>query len=345
MLYKEYIKISQLALHKVGNKLKNDGVFTTKNAIKIDELLEINLLTYFLSSFKTDEYYNFFHESDLKYNEVYNYVKEIFTQPTALVTHSVALAKHLYEKSIHPKIKEGEFYVAYFKNCIINGETVDAVGLFKSENKDTFLNVLSNDDTFTIESQKGININKLDKGAIIFNINSEIGYMVSIVDNINKSAEARYWVEDFLHVLKCKDEYYNTQNLMMLTKNFVTKELPKTFNLSKVDQVELLNKTSKFFKEKDIFNIDGFVNEVMVQPEIIASFNQYKNTYAVKQHIKFLDDFSISISAFKKQARSFKGVIQLDNNFHIYIHGDRHLIEQGEDSKGKFYKFYYEEEQ
>lgn len=46
-----------------------------------------------------------------------------------------------------------------------------------------------------------------------------------------------------------------------------------------------------------------------------------------------------------KQARVFKSVIKLDKNYHIYIHGDRQLIEQGEDNKGKFYKVYYKEEQ
>jgi len=38
-------------------------------------------------------------------------------------------------------------------------------------------------------------------------------------------------------------------------------------------------------------------------------------------------------------------VLKLDKNFHIYIHGDRNLIEQGEEPDGrKFYKIYYEEE-
>lgn len=345
MLYKEYIRIIQLAVHKVGNKLKGEGVFTTKDSIEIDKFLEVDLLNYFLSSFKTDEYYNFFHESDLKYNEVYSYIKEIFAQPKDLITYSVVLAKHLYEKSMHSKIKEGEFYVVYFKDCIVNGETIDAVGLFKSENKDTFLKVLSDNKKIIIESQKGININKLDKGAIIFNLNSENGYMVSLVDNTNKGAEAHYWVDDFLHVRPCKDGYYNTQNLMVLTKNFVTKELPKTFDVSKVEQLDLINKITKFFKEKNVFNINEFENEVISQPEIINKFNQYKNAYEIEQDIEILENFNISAQALKKQLRSFKNVIKLDKNFHIYVHGDKKLIEHGEDDKGKFYKFYYREEQ
>ena len=47
----------------------------------------------------------------------------------------------------------------------------------------------------------------------------------------------------------------------------------------------------------------------------------------------------------KKQSRAFKSVLKLDKNFHIYIHGDRELIEQGGDKDGrKFYKIYYEDE-
>ena len=60
--------------------------------------------------------------------------------------------------------------------------------------------------------------------------------------------------------------------------------------------------------------------------------------------MKLADDFDISDSAVKKQARTLKSVIKLDKNFHIYIHGNRNLIEQGEDKNGKFYKVYYHEE-
>jgi hypothetical protein len=39
-----------------------------------------------------------------------------------------------------------------------------------------------------------------------------------------------------------------------------------------------------------------------------------------------------------------KSVIKLDKNVHIYIHGNRDVVEQGEDGKGKYYKIYYKEE-
>lgn len=138
-----------------------------------------------------------FHDVDLKFNEVYSYVSEIFRDPKNFLQQSINLSKHLYEKSIHPKIQGGEFYATYFKECKINDEIVDAIGLFKSENKDTFLKVYQSGGKFEIQSDEGININKLDKGCIIFNMNKESGYIVLNVDNKNKGEEAKYWTNDF----------------------------------------------------------------------------------------------------------------------------------------------------
>ncbi|MDR0612480.1 MAG: hypothetical protein LBG45_03165 [Dysgonamonadaceae bacterium] len=60
--------------------------------------------------------------------------------------------------------------------------------------------------------------------------------------------------------------------------------------------------------------------------------------------LELADDFTISDSAVKKQTRIFKSVIKLDKNFHIYVHGNSDLIQQGTDENGKFYKIYYKEE-
>jgi hypothetical protein len=345
MLFFDQSSLLGITLHKVGSKVEDEGIQFSKSELRTNDSLNNVLLNYFLSPFKSDEFYHLYHDSDIKYNEVYGFVSEIFDNPNSLYEQSVNLAKHLYEQSVHPKIKSGEFYTVYFKDCIIDNNTVDAVGLFKSENKDTFLKIYPSVDGFDIESEKGININKLDKGCLIFNMERENGYVVAVVDNSSKGAEAQYWMDDFLHVLQRKDEYYNTHNVLSLCKNFVTKELPQQFDVSKADQIDFLNKSVKFFKEKDSFEMDEFANEVIVQPDVIESFNKYRSDYQREHDIDFADNFAISETAVKKQARVFKSVIKLDKNFHIYIHGNRELIEQGIDEKGrKFYKIYYQEE-
>ena len=336
--------ISVNSLHFVGNKIADEGILLSKNPILIDHKLEQKLLSYFLPPFTSEEFYQFHHESDLALNEVYTYASKIFDNGEQLYEQSVNLARHLYEQSTHPKIKGGEFYTVYFKDCILDGETLDAVGLFKSENKDTFLKVLHENGNFNLQSEKGINIKKLDKGCLIFNKERENGYVVAVVDNVGKGAEARYWLNDFLHVRRRKDEYTNTQNFMTLAKNFVTQELPKELGTTKADQINLLNKSLDFFKDKDTCDIDDFTNEVMIEPDIIEKFHHYKQRCEDESGTSINNSFSISETARKKQQRSFKRVIQLDKKIKIVIDGNSQNIEQGTGKKGKFYKVYYNEE-
>lgn len=337
--------IITFSVHQVNSKMLEQGVHLSKRPVDSNEDLNATLNSYFTLPFKSGEYFNFYHESDINLNEVFVYVSNIFDNPECLHEQSVSLAKHLYEHSVHPKIRGGEFYTVYFKDCIVNGTTCDAVGLFKSENKDTFLKVYPAGDGFEIESQQGVNINKLDKGCLIFNTEKESGYVVAVVDNINRGAEARYWINDFLHVRPRKDEYHHTQNVLTMCKNFITKELPTQYEVSKADQADYLNKSVKFFKENEEFDMSVFANEVIAQPDVIEQFNQFKKEFEQSQEVSVSNNFTISTPAVKKQSRIFKSVIKLDRNFHIYVHGNRQLIEQGKDENGrKYYKIYYEQE-
>lgn len=340
----ENANIQAVSGHWVGNN-KEDRLILSDDLIGIKkEELEQTLLYYFLSNFKSQETFCFYHESDLKFNEVYNYISNIFQNPEELYSESVNLAKFLFEKSSHPKISSGEFYVVYFKDTLYKGERMDIIGLFKSENKDKFIRTKGRDNSFGFELDRGININKIDKGCLIYNTKEEEGYIVSVIDNTNKSGEAIYWMDEFLHVKPCQDEYYNTSNLMSLCKNFVTKELPNQFEVTKADQVDLLNKSVKFFKENESFSMDKFEKEIISNQDVIDSFHNYKKEFQEDYGVEISDSFDISDGAVKKQSRVFRSVIKLDKNFHIYVHGNRDKIEQGMDEKGKFYKVYFEEE-
>lgn len=338
-------KIDYIAVHIVGNKSLEEGVSLSRANITPKDEVIIPLEKYFLDAFFTDEYHRLYHDSGLEYNVVYGAATRIFEEPEQLFEQSVNLAKYLYEQSTHPKIKGGEFYTVYFKDCIIDGDTVEAIGLFKSENKDTFLKVLREGGNFNLESEQGINIKKLDKGCLIFNKERENGYVVAVVDNTNRGVDAQYWIDDFLHVRQRKDEYANTENVMAMAKHFITKELPKEFEVPKADQIDLLNRSLQFFKEKDTFDIEDFANEVIEQPEVIESFKNYKKTFEEERSMEIDDGFAISQHAFKKQQRSYKRIIRLDKKIQIIIDGNRDHVEQGEDEKGKYYKVYYNTEE
>jgi len=48
----------------------------------------------------------------------------------------------------------------------------------------------------------------------------------------------------------------------------------------------------------------------------------------------------------KKMESSYKSVLKLDKNFHIYVHGKREYLEKGydEDKGMNYYKVYFENE-
>ena len=96
-------KIQNVTLHFVGNKVADDGIILSDTFVNIDDRLKDLLLSYYISPFTTNEYFEFFHESELELNAVYTYVSRIFDNPDALYDQSVNLAKHLYEQSTHPK--------------------------------------------------------------------------------------------------------------------------------------------------------------------------------------------------------------------------------------------------
>ncbi len=346
MIHTTSTQIRQLTIHFVGNKSLEEGIEFSEGALEQpdDDTVEA-LLKYFLSSIKGEEIYEFMHESDLELNELYNFCTKIFKEKRNFFGQSKNIAKHLYECSDHPKIKSGEFYVAYFTDIILDDESFDAIGLFKSESKDTFLKVKKRNQIFNVSSEEGINTNKLDKGCLIFNTEEKSGFKIAIVDNLNKSSEAQYWKDDFLKVKPINNDFHKTKEFLGIAKNFVVKQLSEDFEVSKSDQIDLLNRSVEYFKSNDSFDKKDFEKKVFQDTDIIKSFRNYDSNYREDNNIEIEDQFDISKPAVKKQSRIFKSVLKLDKNFHIYIHGDKNLIEQGVEKDGrKFYKIYFEKE-
>ncbi len=276
---------------------------------------------------------------------MFQFATTIFEKPKSFTEQSINFAKHLYENSLRPNIKSGDFYVALLQDIELDGELTDAIGLFKSETKDVFLKLKNEGGNFQIEHESGINTEKLDKGCLIVNVGKEHGYKVCIVDKSNRGTEAQYWREQFLNLKPCADEYHHTQQFLNIARNFVTQQMPEEYEVSKADQAAFLNKSIEYFKQNEEFDSTSFVRKVFEQPDVMDSFSKFKSNFQAERNIELADDFTISSSAVKKQARVFKSVIKLDKNFHIYVHGKRELIERGVESDGrKFYKIYYSEE-
>ena len=349
MLDFENSDIVNLIAHQVGNKTNDEELILSGSLLNIENshLREL-LIKYFLNSFKdTEELYSFtFSNGDYTLNPLYQYASSIFSNSTSFKEKSESIAQLLYEIALHPQIKSGDLFVATFKNINIDGKNVNALGIFKSENRQEFLKLNKDSKEFSLNYDDGINIEKLDKGCLIFNMEAENGYKICIIDKSNKSGEARYWVDSFLNVTPINTDYHQTNQFLGIAKQFVTNQLGEEFELSKADKIDLLNRSVNYFKKHDAFDKNEFEEEVFVEMNVIESFRKFDQNYREDNDVELSDSFNISGQAVKKQARVFKSVLKLDKNFHIYIHGDRGLIEQGVESNGrKFYKIYYDREE
>lgn len=341
---------NEIAIHYVGNKGLGEEIVFANMPNKIgDEWVKETIYHFFLNTFKSDVYFQFRKPDAIKIYDVQSYVRDVFDNPSTMFENSKKIAQRLYDQSNHPKIKGGDFFMTYIKDCVVDGELCDAIGIFKSENKETYLKLNQNLDNFEVEAENGININKLDKGCLIFNVNKEDGYKISIIDNSHKIAQAAlYWTEDFLGVKLCEDRFFHTNNMLATINNFCEEVLTQENNVEPVDQMLIKDRSLNYFKDKDRFNLEEFQAEVLSQPELIDSFKEYRTISEEVNHVKNdVEDFEISATAVKKQEKYFRGIIKLDKNFHLYIHGRHDLVQKGfDEEKGmKFYKVFYNNEE
>ena len=340
-------QLRKLIIHRVGNRLLEESVLLSDEMTDLsvqDNLGEI-LTAYFLGPFREPVYYHFHHVSSLDLNEIYTIASALFKSTKGFIKKSKDIANILYEYSNHPKIRSGELYVAYFDECIINNEATQAIGIFKSENKETFLKIFQEDAYFGAGHDEGISLKRPDKACLIFNVRAEEGFRVCMIDNQSTGGEAQYWKDEFLKLKPVADNYYQTQNYLSLARNFVTDRLDEDFEVSKADQIDYLNRSINYFKKNDQFNEQDFANDVFEHREVITSFKKFKGDFQNEHDLQVVSEFEISAQAVKRQSRVFKSVLKLDRNFHIYIHGDKELIEKGIDPDGrKYYKIYYKEE-
>lgn len=341
----ETARVTNCALHRVGNKTRAEHLKLSDTELPLDidgtgELLKHYFLRPFNNMVETHQFTN---PVELKLNAVYVLAQEIL-KGEDLVEYSQAIAKHLFAETRHPNIKDGELFVAEIDGLKFGEETCRAVGIFKSERKDNFFKVTEDNDRLGITVEMGVNIQKLDKGCLILNIDHEDGFKVLTYENAG--ADTEYWRSEFLSINPLNDNYHQTKNFMALCHDFVKDKLPVEFEITKADQADYLNKSVEYFKTNPEFEASKFLNQVFEEPGIMRSFKNYKDEFSETRQVDLPDEFDISLAAVKKQSKVFKSVIKLDKNFHVYIHGDREMVERGYDEgkKMNYYKLFFNSE-
>lgn len=341
--------ILRLAITWSGNKELNEGVVIPKSTLVTvnDYAHQVLLKTFFKPFEKSEEFYSFYDDEDISLNPVYQSCMTIFDNPDTLSEQAALLTQRLYDYSTSPKITGGEIFMGLFDNVELMGESVPTIGIFKIVHKDSFLKVERTSEAFALQIGEGIAAGKLALAALVFGVDESEGYRVMVVDSVTKKTDPSVWAQQFLKVKPIEDNYFNTRHYVNMASEFITQKAAPKFGLDKTDKIDLLNRTSYYFKENDNFEIDDFANTLFTDAAQIEAFKEFKEEYTQETDIELADQFDISKQAFRKSGKVFKSVIKLDTNFSIYVHGRRDLIERGyDDEKGKpYYKMYFEQEE
>ena len=342
--------IESLSIHRVGNKSRNESVFLSSEPFALTDEVVPLMKEFFFKPFreKEENYYQFAHEVDLDYNDMFKYATEVFEKPETIHEVSRKITQHLYEQSGHPHIKNGEVYVTYLTHLTIDNQKVDAIGIFKSEIQTDFLQFNEKGSQLEMILQQGINLNKLDKGCLIFNHKKDEGYKILTVDS--NRYDARYWLEHFLSVDAFEDENFMTKKYLKFCQSFAKDVVFPAED--KKEEVMFMNRSVNYFAKNDQFEETNFLNEVLDNPDLIPEFKNYKVDKGEKYSIEDVTSFPIANAAVSDARKSIKNVINLDTNIQIKLdfinpESAEKYVEKGWDEEKQMYYYlvYFNKEQ
>ncbi len=337
------IILEKMAIHKVGNKSKAEKNFFSEVLYRPGAAIEDKLLKYFLSPFKKLEETYQFNAPENDTNTMFNMSKGFFATKENFLELSQRISRHLYDQSKHQNIKPGEVFVVHFSELLYGEEMVEAIGVFKCERKNEYMQVNNVDSELLLNFQQGISVDKMDKGCLLLNIEQEDGFRVLSIDN--NYYDTSYWLLDFLDVIHVQDDFYHTRSYLEMVDNF-TKEVlaPK---MDKAEQIQFMNDSVDYFAKHETFNFDEFASEIAPEPEVVAELRDYKNDFALQD----VNAFHIAPAAINNAKKKFKNNIKLDNGVSIKMNftnpeEGKDMVERGfDEEKGLyFYKIFFNEE-
>ncbi|WP_431474024.1 nucleoid-associated protein [Marinobacter sp. KM021] len=211
-------QLERVIVHKVGNKIREEGYVLSESELDSDETLnEVLIRGYLKPLSKSQKLYDFFHESDISLNAVNNFSKKIFLDQSTFVEESKHVAKHLYSVSTHPNVSEGELIIMLVSNIFLDEEPGIGLAILKVESKDEYLDIREQDGVITVYERQGVPLGRVQKGALVL---SQDGSVLS-VDNLGH--KTKYWDELFLKLMPKKNDEFFAGAAAKVLKGVVSK--------------------------------------------------------------------------------------------------------------------------
>ena len=348
MIKRNNASIFKCIIHKVGNKFNSTKNAFSEKEIVFDEASYELMLPFLLRPFGSlVQSHRFNHHANIELNEINNYANLIFGDDDLFIDTSKHIVTHLFEQSNSAQIKTGDVLVVYFNGIQYEDMTVDAVGIFKIENKTNFFQTYLENNSYDVAVQTGISSKKVDKGCLVLNTGDREGNIVLSVDNNNY--DTQYWINKFLNIKYADDTNSHTQNYIELCKEFSTEIIKSTYG--EHERNTFLAKSVDYLKENEIVNVEKFKDEVFEEDKYKTLFDDYKKEFEGEKDVLIRNQFDVSDSVLNKEKKKIKTDIKLDTNIQIKLDIDApdastEYLERGYDENKKmhYYKVYFNSE-
>ncbi|MEZ4803662.1 MAG: nucleoid-associated protein [Gelidibacter sp.] len=348
MIKRNKASFHKCILHKVGNKFNSTKNAFSESEIDFDEVSYDLMLGYLLRPFgSVVESYRFNHHSNINLNEINSYALQLLQDDSDFIDVSKHIVTHLFEQSNSAQIKTGDVLVCLFNDIQYEDFFVNAVGIFKIENKSEFFQTYLENGSYDIITQRGIPTKKVDKGVLILNTADTEGNIVLSVDN--NSYDTQYWTKHFLNVKYPDDANQHTKNYIEMCREFSEDILKPSYGVQ--EKSSFLAKTIDFFKENEVINVENFKEDVFEDDKFKDLFDDYKKGFESNRAVVIRNQFDVSESVLKKQKQKIKTEIKLDTNIQIKLDVDApdasaEYLERGYDETKKmhYYKVYFNDE-
>jgi hypothetical protein len=331
-------KIKSLAIHTVGNPSMDEPLILNQKLVELSESEHDIVLEMLLQGFNENEkFWTKLEEMTAVYKFCERLIPNVYKQDFNKDSHRVA--QELYDVMTHPKINAGHLFIAHISEVIVNGEFNEVMVLIKTEIEKTVIELDWHESDLSLKYHSGIIPGQIEKGALIY-IDAYGNQNYLLIDKSINTSQDRYWIDSFLGLEPIKNGYFKTKQAIEIAKGFIEQELPEITELQRTEAARIKQQAEKYFRTKDEFQIEEFSEALFHNKDLQEGFKTYANEF---EDSSITEDFDISKEAAKKAKTTFKEVIKLDKNFHIYIHGNTELIQQGyDDQKGmNYYKVYF----
>lgn len=344
----EAVKIAGLVLAKVGNPSRDEPLQTSKTLFKIEDDDQATLCPIFLKPFRNLTGQRFTHHSSLAKNEVNANAKAIFDDPAALLSQGQEIAHRLYSKSSHPNIKSGDLCLSLMTGVEIEGESKRALCILKSESMTPFLSISTRDGDLQLETEQGINPEKIDKGCLIIEHLENKGFYVLTFDR--GGSESRFWVRDFLGVRPIPDSALLTKRVAEMA---VTAVSPGSSGADQPpwDVNAPAREALSYLSDQKHFSLQEFEEKALRTDAAKSRFAEERKRLEDEEGIEFKDHFDISKRDVTKAKKLMKSRMTLDTGVEIrlkpkVVDQPDEVLEKGYDETRKmhFIKIYFNED-